>query len=150
VQDPTWKWISLVLALLWIATLAVWAIRVRRQGMKMPAQEKPALSDPSAGSVNAGIAHMAFRQACRDGNPVAARRSLLDWARDVCGYPPLAGLNALAARLDDPQLTPLLRELDRACYCGGQWNGDSLAKSLTRLPSSPSSGSPRIGLPELY
>ncbi|MDB5972215.1 MAG: hypothetical protein JWQ90_4665 [Hydrocarboniphaga sp.] len=149
-QDSAWKWISLVLALLWIATLSMWLIRARVQRMNTAASEKTSVSNPSASTVTAHAAHRDFQQACRDGNPAAARRALLHWARHACADPRPTGLNALAARLDDPQLTPLLRELDRACYSGGQWNGDALGKSLTQLPGTPSASSPRPGLAELY
>jgi hypothetical protein len=145
-QDPIWKWISLALALLWIATLAMWALWARRKriGMRAVATASPAGANKAAGS------QRAFQQACRDGDAGAARRALLDWARDVYGDSAPAGLNALALRLDDPALSVLLHELDRACYAGAPWNGDALAKSLTQLRGSASGSKAAIGLAELY
>jgi hypothetical protein len=73
-QDPIWKWISLALALLWIATLAMWALWARRKriGMRAVATASPAGANKAAGS------QRAFQQACRDGDAGAARRALLE------------------------------------------------------------------------
>lgn len=150
VQNPVWKWISLVLALLWIATLALWVTSARIKRRKALAPDPSSVDKPSASSAKASAAQKAFQQACRASDAEAARRALLDWARLAGGEPPPAGLNALAARLDDPQLTPLLRELDRACYSGGQWNGDALGASLTQLPDRPSAIGSKPRLAELY
>jgi hypothetical protein len=32
--------------------------------------------------------------------------------------------------------TPLLRELDRACYAGGDWRGKKLAETLATFPDT--------------
>jgi len=149
-QDARWKWISLALALLWIATLATWVIRARQQRPKTPAADKTSPGKPSADTGKARAAPQAFQQACRDRDPAAARRALLDWARKVYGAVAPAGLNALAAKIDKPEVTPLLQELDRACYSGGAWNGDALAKSLTQLPRTPGVNSASPGLADLY
>ena len=57
---------------------------------------------------------------------------------------------SLAEYLDDPRLGALLRELDRACYSGGAWQGGPLAQSLGSLPVVPkrSRQAPRLG--DLY
>src|SRR5262249_5303238 len=41
----------------------------------------------------------------------------------------------LAREANEPSLTPLLRDLDRACYVGGQWSGQALAGALHDLPA---------------
>lgn len=146
--DPVWKWISLALALLWIATLATWAMWARAQRRKTPAPEKPAQS-PTFDST-ARSAQRDFQQACSAGDAVAARRALLAWARRVYADQAPAGLNALARRLDDAQLAPLLNQLDRACYSGGAWNGDALRQALTQLPDQPGQGAAGPRLAPLY
>jgi hypothetical protein len=88
---------------------------------------------PGADSIRTGTARKAFRQACHDNDAAAARRHLLDWASVVWPHDPPAGLNALARRVPDPDAASLLRELDRACYAGGDWHGEPLAKALTIL-----------------
>lgn len=75
--------------------------------------------------------------------------SLLAWARaEWVGSAP-AGLNALAKQMADPALAKLLRDLDRACYAGGQWQGSALAESLPQLPPPlrPASHRPRALAP---
>jgi hypothetical protein len=83
--------------------------------------------------MDASAARKAFQQACHGNDALAARRSLLDWARAVWPDRAPAGLGALAARLDDAHLGELLRQLDRACFAGADWNGSELAERLTSL-----------------
>jgi hypothetical protein len=128
-----WPWVSLVLGLLWLATLTAWW-RVRRPASAAPASA--GISASVADPIGAGAAHKAFRQACNENDAAAARRHLLDWARAVWPHDAPAGLNALARRLQDPALPALLRELDRACYAGGDWRGKALAETLAAMPAA--------------
>jgi hypothetical protein len=133
IMASAWPWVSLVLGVLWLATLTAWW-RARRPAPTIPANAD--VSAPGADPVRAGTARKAFRQACNDNDAAAARRHLLDWARAVWPHDAPAGLNALARRLDDPAATRLLRELDRACYAGGDWRGEPLAQALVALPDA--------------
>jgi hypothetical protein len=126
-----WPWLSLALGLLWLATLAAWW-RARRAGPGSGCAATAAVA--GVDSVRALEARRAFRQACRDNAAPAARRNLLAWARANWPHDPPTGLNALARRLPDPRLSALLRELDRACYAGGEWRGGALAEALAALP----------------
>lgn len=136
-----WPWFSLILALLWLATLAAWW-RARRGGASGAAKDDvvAAAVDLSDG---AG-ARKAFRQACRANDAAAARRNLLIWARANWPRDPPPGLAALAKRLAGPVLPGLLRDLDRACYAGAAWRGEALAEALSELPqaASPGAGAP--------
>lgn len=127
-----WPWLSLALGLLWLATLLAWW-RARR-----PRSATSPSVIPSAGpdSIRAGEARKAFRRACRADDAPDARRQLLAWARANWPDDRPAGLNALARRLPDPRLLALLRELDRACYAGGEWQGKALLEALTSLPGT--------------
>jgi hypothetical protein len=62
------------------------------------------------------------------------------------------GINAIAARIGDATVAELLRDLDRACYAGGAWQGAPLAAALTELPapSGKSARREREGLAPLY
>jgi hypothetical protein len=126
-----WPWLSLVLGLLWLATLAAWWRKGRTAASSAPA---PTASGPDP--TRAGEARKAFRQACRDNAAPEARRHLLAWARATWRHDPPAGLAALARRLDGAELPALLRELDRACYAGGDWHGEALAEALSALPGA--------------
>lgn len=127
-----WPWLSLALGLLWLATLAAWW-RARRPG---PSSNSSVAVAAGTDSIPAGEARTAFRQACRDNAATAARRHVLAWAHAHWPHDPPAGLNALARRLPDPRLPTLLRELDRACYAGGDWRGEPLAEALAAFPGS--------------
>ena len=63
----------------------------------------------------------------------AARRNLLIWANAVLPGPRILGLGDLAKRLKNPQITALLRALDRGCYAGDSWDGNALAAALPTL-----------------
>lgn len=123
-----WPWISLTLGILWLGTLAAWW-RGRRTRADI-ATSSPAVAAEET-IMDASAARKAFQQACRGNDALAARRSLLDWARAAWPDRVTAGLGALAARLDDAHLGELLRQLDRACFAGADWNGSELAERLT-------------------
>lgn len=57
------------------------------------------------------------------------------WATAHWGTTP-AGVNAIAARIGETTIAELLRDLDRACYAGGAWQGHALGAALTELPTS--------------
>jgi len=146
---PPWPWIglSVALGLLWLGTaVAWWRQRRRAAGVAAPLEAMPT----AVGVPEIGAARKAFQQACRDNDPQAARRNLLAWARGHWAQNPPAGINALAEYLDDPRQVALLRQLDRACYSGGAWEGEALAQALGTLPAAPkrSRQAPRLG--DLY
>ena len=125
-----WLWVSLLLGALWLATIAAWWLQRRRSNEpsgSTPATPK-ALAEPDTGSARA-----AFQRACKDHDAPAARRALLSWARAQWPQNPPPGLNALAERLNQPALTGLLHQLDRACYAGADWQGDALGRALSSL-----------------
>jgi hypothetical protein len=124
-----WAWVSLGFGLLWIATLIGW-FRSRRRvttGAAAPTHAGQQ-SSPDKSSARA-----AFQAACRANDAGAARRNLLVWANAVLPGPRVVGLSDLAKRLKDPQITAVLRALDRGCYAGDPWDGTALAAALTTL-----------------
>jgi len=139
-----WHWISLILVILWLATLLAWWLSRRRA-------PKVSLPTPAAAPVrpSESQARNRFQSACRINDPVAARRALLEWAQARWPDAPPAGLRALAGRLD-PEVDALLIDLDRACFAGGQWNGSALAQALKRLPVRHERKADTEELAELY
>ena len=129
-----WELISLVLALLWLGTLLSWWLSGKSKSKgsaNLPATPVP-VSIPRIAQ-----ARKAFWKACQENDARAARRHLLAWAHASWPEHAPAGLNALADRLDDVSITPLLKQLDRACYVNENWQGDALMKSLRTLPEQP-------------
>ena len=137
-----WRWLSLALGLLWLGTLTAWWLS-RRYRQPVSA----AVSTPAAAMPSATAARQAFRQACHDNNPHAARRHLLAWARATWPHDPPLGLQALADRLGDVDVQPLLKQLDRVCYAGGTWQGSTLVEKLKFLGENTKDISPSA--PEL-
>ena len=126
-RGTAWRWLSLALGGLWLATLSAWWFSRRRRLPDSPDVNRPAKA------IAAADARKAFRQACQGNDPHAARRHLLDWARAAWPQDPPLGIQALSDRLDDAELKLLLKELDRACYAGGAWQGGMLAGRLKSL-----------------
>lgn len=144
-SDP-WRWVSLGLGVLWIATLGGW-IATRRRA---PAAARPA---PAAGrafdEVSARAALEGFRKACRANAAPDARRHLLAWSRTVWPGQPPGGLREIWRRLDDARLAPLFQELDRACYAGAAWSGSALLEAFQPKVAKPKKGAEKE-IAELY
>lgn len=126
-----WPWISLGLAVLWLATVLAWWWRHRR-AQAVQRRAAPAASRPPG---HAAQALRRARQACEADTPHPARQALLAWAAVEWPDHPPQGLQALADRLHDAALTEPLRALDRACFMGGPWQGQALAQALANRPA---------------
>lgn len=141
-ESDRWRWLSLGLGVLWLGTAAAWW--TSRRHSRQP--DSPGATRP-AKTTTASDARKAFHQACHANDPQAARRYLLDWARATWPHDPPLGLQALADRLADLDLKPLLKQLDRVCYAGGAWQGGMLAERLKSLAGNTKERLP--GTPEL-
>jgi BatD DUF11 like domain len=144
-----WEWISIGLAVVWLATLGAWLWS--RRSRTAPRPVRPATPTSSHQLRPDPVKERAaFRAACQANDPQAARTHLLAWATALWGTAP-AGINAVATRIGDAAVAELLRDLDRACYAGGAWQGNALAAALTELPApSGRTGRQRDGLAPLY
>jgi hypothetical protein len=142
-----WIWLSAALALLWIGTLFGWWYT--RRPTKPAQTDKFSEPTPAAAPSRAG-AFKAFKHACLNNDPHAARKNLLAWAAAAWPDNPPAGLNELSRRVGGPALMEALRELDRACYMDDNWRGSYLAKLLSSPPEQSSPPESREPLPELY
>jgi|SRR6185437_4373918 len=146
-----WEWISLGLATVWLATVAGWLwsrrARLARTKASSPRHLPPT---PPRAAPEPGRERAAFRAACEANDAHAARAHLLSWATALWGTTP-AGVNAVAARLGNAAVADLLRDLDRACYAGGTWQGQALGGALTELPAPHDKDArARNGLAPLY
>lgn len=146
VHSP-WPWISLVVSLLWLGTLLAWWYTRRRSPRSVPGEITP---PASTSTIPAAQAFKAFLNACQESNPRAARAALLNWAAGVRADKPPQGLKALAHLFNDPGIADALRQLDRCCYGGGDWDGTRLARSLPAPPALAAEKAPEAMLPGLY
>ena len=149
-----WEWISIGLGIAWLATLGAWlwsrrprpppsTITITGAGAGPGVGTSASGSDSDHGGAPAPAAPLApsrqraaFRAACEANDARAARTHLLAWAAARWGATP-TGINAVATTIGDAQVAELLRDLDRACYAGGAWQGQPLAAALTDLPAPP-------------
>jgi hypothetical protein len=144
-----WEWISIGLAVVWLATIGAWLWSRRSRTAPRPVRAATS-TDPRQLPPDAAKERAAFRAACQANDPHAARAHLLFWATSLWGKTP-AGINAVGARIGDATVAELLRDLDRACYAGGVWQGGALAAALTELPAPPGkTGRRRDDLAPLY
>jgi hypothetical protein len=146
--DRRWFWLSLILGALWMLTLLGAYLKFRSmKGLPPRLRETPreGLEDSAA------RARKKFREACAAHDARAARERLMAWIRVVRGDARPVNLHECAREWDDPPLSALLLELDRACFRGGEWNGDALAQALAALPARRGDRpSPREDLAPLY
>jgi hypothetical protein len=144
-ETGTWRWISGVLAMLWLLTLLFWRHERKQRG----AHKRPLLQKKQPTNTHA---KKRFHQACRENLAGPARQYLLEWARSHWPDDPPIGLEDLAARLDNNKLTPLLQQLDAAVYAGKKhkWRGRKLGGKLKKLPRTRTSTANINDLPPLY
>jgi hypothetical protein len=141
-----WPWLSGVLALGWIATIAAWAYSRRRGRVTRPV---PAAERPT--STRALLKQLAA--ACRVNDPERTRDLLLEWsARQFAGDPPTS-LGSLAGRLTG-DLAQEVAALESALYGPepGSWQGERLAALLksTQTVNQRTPGDDRDPLVPLY
>ena len=103
-----WRWLSLVLGVLWLATLA-WALRLRRAGQAQPAVPRAGATAASATVPTTG----ALRRALDADSFDEAVRLLRQMAR-----PPARDLDEVIARLSDPAQQDALQAMRRALWAG--------------------------------
>lgn len=146
-KTTPWMWGSVVLALLWLGTATAWWYSRRR--LRQTPIAKIDDQGPTE-KINASGAFKAFKNACQQNDPHAARKQLLTWAGATWPTHPPVGLNELSRRLDGAELIQALRELDRACYTGKPWQGEALGKLLANPPAPARAAENRHALPALY
>ncbi|HEY6642716.1 BatD family protein [Povalibacter sp.] len=142
------RWVILVtLTTLLVAAAALWWLYQQRAS----ARSITPRAAPLPGRDEAR-ARREFLAACKLNDARSARRALLEWTQARWPNSPPLGLRDVAVRLDDPEITTLLLELDRACFAGAPWNSAALAKALERLPEPSGTKHParRSDLAELY
>lgn len=146
-QTSIWPWLSILFALLWLATMGMWRLSKRHQSHDNLA--------PSAGICNQESIREAkklFQSACKANDPMMARRRLLEWAASHWPDDPPAGLDDLARRFVDPRVKAALEELDRSLFRdeNHQWSGSQLINLINKLPQCARQHYKKTTLPDLY
>lgn len=147
VQNGIWFWMSILFALLWLATMGMWWRSKRHQ--------PHAILETSVSMNNQENAHFAkkhFQSACEANDPQMARRRLLEWAAIYWPNDSPAGLDDLSCRFVDPKVKAALAELDRSLYRdeNHSWDGSQLASLITKFPQLEKQRRGNTALPDLY
>ncbi len=142
-----WRWLAIVLGLLWLATLLLlWQKNYRKNNI---ATIEPARVPASLSAVES---RRKFEQACRADNPTQARNYLLKWADAHWPDNSPKGLTQLSQRLKDARAKKAVHALDSFLFNsrGKQWKGKDLLNALKKLPVKAVKNSNPSGLPGLY
>ena len=142
-----WFWASLVFAALWLITLTLWW-RKRYFSPQIIVQKQKLAPEPE----NSRKARKRFLAACQSNDAQQARHYLLQWAASHWTHSPPKGLEDIASRLNDVTISAALTALDRMLYLDTDenWDGQKLAKLLTKLPQQHDETTDKNALPGLY
>ena len=124
-SENYWSWLSLGLALGWLATLAL----LWRQRRRVSA---PAVSGgQSARTGSEKQARQALLQVARSDDPRATRQALLNWGQALWPASAVTDLEQLARRCGEP-MAGELTTLSQALYgtSPGAWQGSALAEAV--------------------
>jgi len=118
-QQNVWLWVSVFLALGWLATLAYFLIK---RPAKKPVVEKSEREIRLEDSVKS------LKKACADNNAATAKDALLAWGRQKFGATSLGAI----AELSDARLRDEILNLNQVLYgkATGQWQGKKLFQAF--------------------
>jgi hypothetical protein len=119
-----WPVISLILLILWLATLGLWWSTQRKKQVSKSASSLTGSKHPRLKDI---------RQACRNNDAHLARSHILNWAREQWLLESNS-LNTLANTINDPALSMALQELDNSLFsphANDTWQGEYLWQLLS-------------------
>jgi hypothetical protein len=131
-ERNVWPWVSSVLALAWLATVAVWWRGRTRVVPPAAAGPQPKTQSPAKPPLRKVLRDL--DSACAVGDPAAARAALLAFAELRFAASPPRSLGALAALLPEPVAREVLA-LEAHIYgaAAGLWRGDGLKTAAKEL-----------------
>ena len=149
VNPGYWRWLTMLFALLWLATIAAWAVRANRA--------RPPAGPPVPENQAEALARL--ERACHSGDPRKARRALQHWLRE---RRPMAGDGSVlefAAGLEDAALRQCIYDLDACGFRPGSgnagdggWDGRTFWRHFTewRKRAQQADAARRPALTDLY
>ena len=129
-----WKTVSLVLTVLWMATL-YFGFSGRLHG-----RQRQLASTPFDDRVQADThSRSAIRRACKRADAAAAAQNLLAWGRTTWPRQSPGSLIEIARLVPSAKLRAELRRLDRCLYAEAPetWSGDQLWMAFSRMKMPP-------------
>lgn len=149
-NNPFWLWVSLVLSILWLVTLAAFW-RLRRQ-LQQPMQPQP--NSQIMVNRQEKACFKALTQACRSQDLQRTRQAMIDWAQSYWPNERINSLNDIREHVGDGAINTCLQQLDNAIYGNRQdqsWNGQSLLSAVQLFKNNQTvKKAPSSALPPLY
>ena len=121
-EEPVWKWVSLLLLVLWLLTLTLFW-RSKRGTSATDTNEEENISRRKQ--------LKEIQQGCKNNDPKQTQQALLDWAKNHRSDDKINNLNALKEYSDD-DFKIKLDELNSCLYGSSalQWDGMSFLKTF--------------------
>ena len=152
-NNNTWFWLSLLFALLWVATLVSFGFYVWRQKR----QQTSSHQEQTKTAAKQRLKWQQFEAMCKSNDPVLARRYLPPVLQHRLGVTGQAALSELIRQANSPTLEQALAQLDAQLYKPGgepqNWSGDALLAAVKAIqPAKPNKGQQHShqGLAPLY
>lgn len=131
-----WFWISIVLFILWMITLALFFVAYSNNKKIAKKTSSDSLNNSNKNSSH-NKHHNNYLQsvydACLDNNAHKASQALIQWARYYFKQPTLSGLSAIIQLINDEQLSNAINNLESSQYSQDKqsWDGKALISALT-------------------
>ena len=117
-ENSIWKTISLILALLWMATgIFWWLTRNRHKDSEMVAEQKPEIIPAS---VKEKKAYQGLEKACKSNDLNKIRSALKEWCLTYLDDPQLSSMAVYLQQLNSPELSALCASIDNNLYSGNE------------------------------
>lgn len=133
-----WRTVSGILFLVALVAFTAAGYFALRSRSSLAAHDRRRSEDPAMGHALAEKnAYRAFQRACANKDALSARKNLITWAQYRWG-PQVLTLDDVAAQLQSPEATPVLRQLDAALYSKheGAFDGEALARLIKAAKDS--------------
>ena len=142
-HDSDWWLTDWRTQLVMVSIVALAALVVRRRRRRpLPLQTDEQLCSPDAAMVR-------LVEAVTRADVKAGREALLDWGSGTFGQE-IRSLPHLAERLDDPEFSRLVLELDAICYRDkGRWTGEPVQEKVKAYRPPQSAVASKVELPTL-
>lgn len=123
-----WQWLALGTSGLWLVTVLLWAWQWRRQrqGIATPASNTPENTTVSS-------RRDALFQACKQQNPVAAKKALISWFKALDEQSNVHCLGHVSQQAISALLAKATRELEETLYRPAEsilWQSEGLRKGI--------------------
>mgnify|MGYP000076603733 FL=1 len=138
-SNPFWLWMSLVLSIVWLLTLAAfWRLRQKYQYLNQ--QQKQSETAPQT-RVNKQekATFKALTEACRSQDLHNTRQAMIDWAQSYWPDERIYSLNDICDHVGDDPIKTCLQQLDNAIYGNRKdqsWNGQGLLSAVQLFKKS--------------